>query len=50
MCKVKSVDFYELLMQFMESVNRLDASIRMLTDRIDDIYPIDDDFLFEDGE
>jgi len=51
MCKVKSVDFYELLMQLMESTNRLDASVRALTDLIEGWIDFDDiDWDVEDGE
>jgi len=50
MCKTKA-DFYELLMQLMESINRLDASVRGINDRLDNWIDFDDiEWDVEDGE
>jgi len=53
MCKVSNIDFYNMLMQLMESVNRLDASVRALTDFLDDFIDFEDidwDIDLDDGD
>ena len=46
MCKRTREELYELIMQLMESVNRLDASVRALTDVLTETVEV----YVEDGE